>query len=144
MVTFKIIDYGSDSWEKAVNVRENVLRKPLDSVFSDEELKEESSHIHIAGFLHQEIIATAVLVPLDSAIKMQRVAVLDIHRNLSIGSKMMDFCETVILKQGHSYIYCHARNSAVNFYSNNGWIPEGDYFDEDGIPHLKMSKQLIP
>jgi predicted GNAT family N-acyltransferase len=39
-------------------------------------------------------------------------------------------------------IYCHARDSAVSFYLKNRYMAEGDYFDEDTIPHLKMRKKL--
>jgi predicted GNAT family N-acyltransferase len=39
-------------------------------------------------------------------------------------------------------MYCHARDSAVNFYLKNGYTGIGNYFNEDGIPHLKMRKEL--
>lgn len=141
-LTFNQIEYGGDAWRKAVKLREDVLRKSLGSVFSPEELEQERAHLHIGGYMDGELLATTVLVPEGDKMKMQRVAVLENLRNTAIGSKMMVFCEAVVLANKASVVYCHARDTAVNFYRKNGYEAEGDYFDEDGIPHLKMSKSL--
>ena len=141
-VNFKTIAYGSSDWRKAVELREQVLRKPLGQVFSEQELADESTHIQIAGYVESELVACAVLVPEKTTLKMQRVAVSESIRNLNIGSRMMVFCETYATENGFDNIYCHARDTAVNFYLRNGYMGEGDYFDEDGIPHLKMAKRL--
>lgn len=74
---------------------------------------------------------------------MQRVVVKEDLVNTGIGSKMMAFCEDLAKKHGFKTIYCHARDSAVSFYLKNGYLAEGDYFDEDTIPHLKMRKTLL-
>jgi len=82
------------------------------------------------------------LVPEGKSIKMQRVVVSNTFRNLSIGSLMMAYCDSFCYNEGYDLVYCHARDSTVNFYLNNEYVGEGDYFNEDGIPHLKMSKKL--
>lgn len=139
---FRIVEHSSDDWRKAIKLREDILRKPLGLIFSQEELDEERNHIQIVGLQNNDIIATAVLVPEQRMLKMQRVVVTDTLRNLNIGSKLMRFCESHALEKGFTSIYCHARDSAVNFYLKNGYSSEGQYFDEDGIPHLKMQKEL--
>lgn len=139
---FKIISFGSEEWRQAVDLREKILRIPLGSTFSKEELAEEENHIQVIGMQHNKIIATAVLVPENGDMKTQRVVVHEDYRNQNIGSKLMAFCEKVTLKEGYENIFCHARDSAVKFYADNQWDREGDYFDEDGIPHLKMTKHL--
>lgn len=141
-VNFKFVEHGSIDWEKAVQLREEVLRKPLGSVFTVDELEEEKDHFHVAGFIAKELVATAVLVPEMQIMKMQRVAVAENHRNTTIGSLMMVFCANFAQAKNVEILYCHARNTAVNFYLKNGYEQIGDYFDEDGIPHLKMQKVL--
>ncbi|MFA7272639.1 MAG: GNAT family N-acetyltransferase [Crocinitomicaceae bacterium] len=141
-MNFKEIAYKSEEWTKAVQLREKVLREPLGSKFTDQELEEEKSHIQIAGFLDNELVATVVLVPDGENIKMQRVVVIDSLRNKNIGSEMMIFCEKLAVDRNFRLIYCHARDTAVNFYYKNHYEKDGDYFDEDGIPHLKMKKKL--
>ena len=140
--TFKEIAHNSSEWRNAVKLREKILREPLGSFFTDQELEEEKYHFQIAGFIDDTIIATAVLVPEGEVMKMQRVVVTENLRGLNIGSEMMTFCEKFALDRNSKLIYCHARDSAVNFYIKNGYEGIGDYFDEDGIPHLKMIKKL--
>ncbi len=139
---FKEITHGSTDWVTAVQLREKILREPLGSKFSDLELEEEKNHIQIAGFMNQLLIATTVLVPEGIEMKMQRVVVANNFRSTGIGSQMMHFCEKIAIEQGVKTMYCHARNTAVNFYLKNGYTKVGSYFDEDGIPHLKMTKSL--
>lgn len=139
---FKEIVHKSSEWENAVKLREKILREPLGSIFTEQELEEEKYHFQIAGFIDDAIIATAVLVPEGDAMKMQRVVVTEALRGMNIGSEMMAFCEKFALDRKSELIYCHARDSAVNFYIKNGYEGIGDYFDEDGIPHLKMRKKL--
>ena len=141
-MNFKEITYKSQEWTKAVRLREKILREPLGSKFSEKELEEEKDHIQIAGFLDNELVATAVLVPEGSELKMQRVVVSEHLRSKNIGSEMMVFCEKLAVDKDFKLMYCHARDSAVNFYSRNHYEKEGAYFDEDGIPHLKMKKKL--
>ena len=140
--TFKEIAHRSPEWTIAVKLREKILREPLGSSFTDQELEDEKHHFQIAGFLDDAIIATAVLVPEGDEMKMQRVVVTENLRRLNIGSEMMAFCEKFASDKNLKVMYCHARDSAVNFYIKNGYTGIGDYFDEDGIPHLKMRKEL--
>lgn len=142
VLSFKIINHGSPEYEVAVKLREGILRKPLGLTFLPEELQAEREHIQIAGFHGNEVISTAVLIPEGKDYKMQRVVVKQGLQGSGIGSKMMEFCEDYVRNIGASSIYCHARDSAVNFYLKNNWVAEGDYFDEDTIPHLKMRKVL--
>jgi predicted GNAT family N-acyltransferase len=141
-MNFKKIAYKSQDWYDAVKLREKILREPLGNKFSDIELEDEKYHIQIAGFLNNELVACAVLVQEEKAIKMQRVAVLETLRSKNYGSEMMGFCEKLAKENNVEMIYCHARNTAVNFYLKNHYEKVGEYFDEDGIPHLKMIKKL--
>lgn len=141
-MTFKEITYKSQEWINAVKLREDILRVPLGNKFTDAELEEEKNHIQIAGFIDVELVASAVLVPDADTMKMQRVVVLENQRNKNIGSQMMAFCEGLAMDRGVKLIYCHARDTAVNFYVRNQYVKEGEYFDEDGIAHLKMVKKL--
>ena len=107
-----------------------------------EELELEKEHIHIAGFLGQELCATAVLVPEGNTTKMQRVAIRSSFQNKGIGSLMMTFCEDYAREKGYGSVYCHARGTAIPFYLKNQDALEGNPFEEDGIPHHKMRKIL--
>lgn len=139
---FKLIDCGSEDYKKAVALREEILRNPLGLFFTKEELELEKGHIHIAGFLGQELCVTAVLVPDGDKVKMQRVAAKAQFQGKGIGSALIRFCEKHAKKQGFKSIYCHARETAVPFYLKHKYLYEGKPFDEDGIPHQKMTKSI--
>jgi predicted GNAT family N-acyltransferase len=141
-ITFKIINHDSPEYEEAVKLRERILREPLGLTFLREELEAEKNHVQIAGFQGNSVISTAVLVPEGQSYKMQRVVVKQDLQDSGIGSKMMKFCESYARSKGFRSIYCHARDSAVDFYLKNHYVAEGNYFDEDTIPHLKMRKML--
>ncbi len=137
-IEFKKIEHGSEAWKTAVALRESILRIPLGSTFSQEELEEEKNHIQVVGYREGELIATAALVPEAGKLKMQRVVVAGECRNQGVGTAMMNYCMDLAKEGGYSTLYCHARDSAVRFYTQNNYQTVGDYFDEDGIPHVKM------
>lgn len=141
-IHFKIVEYGSEEYKKAVALREEILRKPLGLNFTKEELELEKEHVHIAGFLGHELCTTAVLVPDGNALKMQRVASKAQFQGKGIGSALMHFCEEYAKQHGFKSIYCHARSTAVQFYLKNQYLLESEPFDEDGIPHRKMRKTI--
>ncbi len=142
-ITFKIISHGSREYEKAVCLRHDILRKPLGLSFTSEELTLEKTHVHIAGFLGNDLCATSVLVPYGNVLKMQRVAVREDLQGQGIASAMMKFCENYALSNGFKEIYCHAREAAVTFYMKNNYVAEGEPFIETTISHQKMRKILI-
>lgn len=141
-IQFKIIEYKSPEFEQSLKLREDVLRKPLGLTYSAAELAAERDHVHVAGFLDKAIVVTAVLVPEGEMYKMQRVAVRHDLQNEGIGSTLLAFCEQYAAAEGISTIYCHARDSAVQFYLYHGYSIEGDYFLEDTIPHVVMRKKF--
>ena len=142
IITFKIINHGSLEYQSAVALREEILRKPLGLTFLPEELKKEKDSIHVVGFKGDEVVATAVLVTEGLSCKMRQVSVkADLH-GYGIGSKIMAFCEEYAKIQGCNYIHCHARASSLQFYLKNNYAPNGDYFYEVSIPHIRMSKSL--
>ncbi len=142
-VEFCIITCDSNLYNAAVVLRENILRKPLGLSFSSEELEAEKDHIQVVGIVDSKVCATAVLVQHDeSTYKMQRVAIREGLQGTGIGSKMLKFCEEYAVKHDVRQIYCHARDSAVQFYLKNGYVTEGEAFYENTILHIKMLKVL--
>lgn len=141
-ITFKIIEHDSPEYKIALHLSEGILRKPLGLTFSQEELEKEKGYIQVAGFIGDELIATVALVPEGELFRMRRVVVRDDLQKQGIASAMMKFCEDYALENGFKEIYCHAREIAVPFYLKNTYIPEGDYFEEQTIPHQKMRETL--
>ncbi len=141
-ICFQVVDYGSDACKKSVELREETLRKPFGSFFTQKELDEEKGYVHVAGFLGQELCAAAVLAPEANQLKMRRVAIKGPFQNKGIGSALMAFCDGYATKHGYEEIYCHARETAIPFYLKNQYVLEGKSFYADGILHRTMRKSI--
>ena len=142
MLTFTLIDYGSAAYKEAVRLREEILRKPLGKRFSPEDIASEKEHLHVAGMMGPDMVASCMLVKDGRRCKMRRVAVRADMQGKGVGSAMMQFCEQLAQEIGIEEIYCNARETAMAFYRKHCFIPEGDMFPEQGIPHIRMRKQL--
>ncbi len=134
----QIIKFGTPAWEESLELRKDILGQS----FSREELNKEEKHIHLAVYDEDTLVATTVLTPEARGFKMQRVAVRADYQNRGIGSLLVRHSEDLTLKAGINRIYCHARDSAVDFYRKHDFKAIGEFFLEDGIPHQKLEKFL--
>ncbi len=139
---FEIIEHGSETYLVGVRLRDEMLRNPMGVVTAEEDMAAELPLIHVGGFVGDELCATCVLVPEGRAVRMKRVAVAPSFQNEGIGTAMLRFCEAHAKGMGATKFYAHARETAVRFYEKAGYVGEGDYFDEVGIPHLVVRKAL--
>ncbi len=82
------------------------------------------------------------LVVRDGLAKIGRMAVLRERRGQGIGRSILTFLMDRARQQGFARAVLHAQLSAEGFYLKNGFLPEGEIFEEAGIPHRRMSCQL--
>ena len=139
----KIIDHGSKEYKQMVDLRYNMLRKPLDLSFSEEELKEEENNIHIGCFDDDKLEGCCMLVPKDnSAIQLRQMAVVSGLQGKGIGRVLMQFAENIARDRGYTKIMMHARTTAVGFYEKLGYRKTSGEFEEVTIQHYVMEKDL--
>jgi predicted GNAT family N-acyltransferase len=74
--------------------------------------------------------------------KIERMAVLKPFRRQCIGSRIIAFLGEQLGNQQVEYLILHAQLSAVTFYKSCGFQEVGETFEEAGISHIKMEKQL--
>ena len=72
------------------------------------------------------------------------MAVLRAHRGSKIGSKLLAALEAEATKRKVAGIILHAQVYALEFYKKHGYEPGGAVFQEAGMPHLEMTKDLTP
>jgi len=144
MLKVKEIAFGSEEQKESVKLRYEVLRKPLNLHFNEEDLKKEYLDFHIAAYVEDKIAGILLLKPSDSptTIKMRQVAVDASLQGRGIGKAMVKFSETFVKEKGFTAIELHARETAVPFYLSLNYTIVGDRFEEVGIPHFKMVKEL--
>jgi predicted GNAT family N-acyltransferase len=127
-------------------LRDRVLRKPLGLSYDPSELMAESSEWHLAAHQGSSLLAVMLLRKADAGssevLKMRQVAVDEQVQGLGVGSRLLRFAEDFARDQGCCRIELHARKNAVPFYLKLGYEATGDWFQEVGIPHLAMFRNL--
>ena len=143
-IDIQIVEYNSELQKKSVELRYEVLRKPLGLVYTTEQLAAESDEIHIVAVLADSVVGVVVLKKIDTDIlKMRQVAVADEYQKSGIGKQMVQFSEQFALENGFKVIELHARDAAKVFYLKLNYEVVSDEFMEVGIPHYEMKKELI-
>ena len=71
-----------------------------------------------------------------------RVVVSKDARMMYLGSKMMKEVHEYLKEKDVNRIYCHAQMTAKPFYDSLGYKVKGETFDEGGIEHVLMYKDL--
>ena len=127
-----------------VDLRYDILRKPLGLSFTQDELDREKEDILIGAFDDDRILACCLLTKMDPlTIKLRQMAVHNSQQGKGIGATMMNFAENVARDRGYRVMAMHARKTATGFYEKLGYKVCSDEFEEVTIPHYEMQKKLI-
>lgn len=141
---FREIELGSADYEKALQLRQTVLRTPLGLTFDEEEIRVEPECVHVGGFDGVRLVAILLLQPLSSeTVRMRQVAVHPDLQGGGIGTGLLRFAEELSRAKGFRSITAHARGTALGFYTHNGYSLEGEEFMEHTIPHQIVTKSLL-
>ena len=71
-----------------------------------------------------------------------RVVVSKDARGMHLGSKMVEEVHHYLKENGVDRLYCHAQMTAKPFYDYLGYQVKGSIFNEAGIDHVLMYKDL--
>lgn len=142
-LVFQEIIYGSSEYKTELDLRYEILRKPLGLVFTDVELEKDKLDVHFGLFDGNQLIACAILSKLtEGTVKMRQVAVRANEQNKGYGRVLIDNFEEYCRKNKFLKIELNSRLTAVEFYQRLGYRKVGSEFHEVRIPHLKMVKEL--
>jgi len=78
----------------------------------------------------------------DDEVKIGRMAVLKNLRTGGIGRQILVYLMRIARERGYRHAVLHAQMTAEDFYLKNGYAPVGDVFEEAGIAHRKMVREL--
>jgi ElaA protein len=78
----------------------------------------------------------------DSEVKIGRMAVLREFRGTGVGAHILRFLIDRARARGLRRAILHAQLTAEGFYLKEGFNPVGGVFDEAGIAHRKMERDL--
>jgi len=142
-MALKIIDHGSLEYQQMVQLRNDILRKPLGLTFTPDELEKEKEEILIAAFEEEKMLGCCMLIKQDPVtVRLRQMAVLNNLQGKGIGRALMQFAENIARDLGYKKIIMHARKTASGFYEKLGYSVSGDEFKEVTLPHYIMEKIL--
>jgi len=142
-MALKIIDHGTKEYNQMVQLRNDILRKPLGLSFTPEELEKEKEEILIGAFEEEKMLGCCMLITIDPAtVRLRQMAVLNNVQGKGIGRALMQFAENIARDMGYRKMTMHARQTAIGFYEKLGYQVNGDLFEEVSIPHYIMEKAL--
>lgn len=137
------IEYGSDEYSAARELREEVLRRPLGLTLSPSDLAGEDEQWHFGGFERGELVACVIAAPQGGQqAKLRQMAVDPRWRGTGCGRGLLEVVERELAQRGIRKILLHARLDAVGFYERLGYTKWGEEFQEISLPHVAMRKEL--
>lgn len=71
-----------------------------------------------------------------------RMAVLPEHRGKGLGASILRSLVAIAAGRGTPALRLHAQTSAIGFYLREGFVTEGEPYEEAGIPHQTMVRML--
>jgi N-acetylglutamate synthase-like GNAT family acetyltransferase len=139
----KQIDHGTKEYNQMVELRNEILRKPLGLAFDPKELEREKNDILIAAFEEDKLLGCCLLTKVDNhCVRLRQMAVQNNLQGKGIGATMMNYAENVARDAGNKKIIMHARKTSIPFFEKLGYKVTGEEFEEITIPHFIMEKKL--
>lgn len=140
---FKIIKYNSPEYQKTLQLRDEVMRKPLGLQLSEDDVKYDDKRIHIAGYLGGELVCGCSLrIIHQKMVHIYSVFVKQNFQNQGIGKQLMAFAEHYAKSNGAARLYLEGRKTAQHFYLKCGFLPCGSEYVDMNIPHQDMRKDI--
>ena len=145
MTAFLIeIDFATPEYDETVQLRTEILRKPLGLEFTVDQLSAEFADYHLA--LYDEnlrMLGCMIFTPKgDGLLKMRQVAIKENLQGQGYGKQMVQQSESWATRNKFQKIELNARDTAIPFYKSLGYSEHGAIFYEVSIPHVQMFKIL--
>jgi len=142
-MALRIIDYGTKEYQQMVNLRIEILRKPLGLTLDPKDLEKEKEDVLMGAFEDDRILGCCLLTKMDQhTMRLRQMAVPNSMQGKGIGRALMIFAENIARDLGYKKLCMHARKTALGFYEKLGYTTSGEEFTEVTIPHYIMEKAL--
>ena len=138
----KIIDYGTKEYQQMVDLRNEILRKPLGMQLEGADIAADQHHILIGAFEEEKMLGCCMLVRESNSVLLRQMAVRNQLQGKGIGRALMEFAENIARDIGYQEIAMHARATSTGFYEKMGYVTSGSEFTKLSISHVLMKKRI--
>lgn len=99
--------------------------------------------IHLLAWEGDDPVGTARILQSGSVGKIGRVCVVQEARGTGLGAKLIRAAMDVLRSRpGVTHAKLGAQVHAIGFYEKLGFVTQGDVYDDAGIPHQDMIREL--
>ncbi|NRA60297.1 MAG: GNAT family N-acetyltransferase [Psychrobium sp.] len=141
-MNFQRIEHNSAQYQQSLQLRHNVLRKPLKLDLFTEDLSQETDYLHFALINEQQVVACLIIVVSGTQARLKQMAVSPDDQGQGLGRKLIEQVEQYLSRLGMSTITLAARTNAIGFYHQLNYVAHGEPFIEVSISHQMMSKNI--
>ena len=137
------------SWDslkdKAQTVRTQVFVQEQGIDAKDEWDTADASAVHavVTNRLGDPLGTARLLEKSPGVAQIGRMAVVRVMRGSGLGGDLLKALFDIAKARGDKEVRLHAQCSAQAFYARAGFDPVGEPFDEVGIAHIEMRKELL-
>lgn len=134
-----------EDFQKIFDLRFEILRAPWNQPRGSERDDNEQQAIHamICEVSGDCIAAGRLQFNNTSECQIRYMAVSELYRGQGLGRKILEYLEERAKQKSASVIVLQARENALNFYEQSGYINEGKSFVLfNAIQHYRMRKML--
>ncbi|SIS78374.1 GNAT family N-acetyltransferase [Belliella pelovolcani] len=128
------------SLEEALPVRHLAMWPDKDLDFVRVPGDEEATHLGL--FANRELISVVSVFKKEEGAQFRKFATLPKHQGKGYGSKLLVYMIGFMQKKDVPKIWCNARVSKIDFYSNFGLVTTPKTFQKAGLDYVVMEKVL--
>lgn len=121
-------------------IRESVFVQ--EQGFREEFDERDAASSHIVLYCGGKAVGTCRCFAEDGVWRVGRVAVLREARGKSAGAQLMRAAENFIRAEGGKTVLLSAQVRAKGFYERCGYRAEGNTYEDESVPHVRMRKKL--
>ncbi len=135
-------ELGADAQRIRTEVFVQEQRIPADLEW--DEADHTAVHAVACNRLGQAVATGRLLQHAPGVARIGRMAVDRALRGSGVGRQVLQALLAAAQARGDRQAVLHAQRSAAGFYLGLGFQPQGEEFEEAGIPHIEMARALVP
>ena len=141
-----IAPFNSALHQEAKGIRADVLRKPLGLPADDPAFNDKESDVHFVALENEQVVGVVVLVPhyKKGIGKLRQMSTAEKARGKGYGIQLVKALEEYAAEHQMTSVFLHSRHYAAGFYEKLGYKITSDVFQEVGMDHFAMEKEITP
>ncbi|NBD10385.1 MULTISPECIES: GNAT family N-acetyltransferase [Corallococcus] len=126
-----------------LDLRFRVLREPLGHARGDVKFPFEEESLHLVAHEGGAVLGCVLFHPEDAhGGRLFQMAVSPALQGKGVGARLVRALEEELRRRGFRHVHLHARTPVVPFYERLGYALYGEPYEEVGIPHRNMQRDL--